>query len=178
MEFLVWILFGLVTAFLAASRGRNVLAWFLLGLLGGCFALILVLALPDLNEERRVREEEEAERRRLRELLQQERLKNQAFRSHATARLDRHDQALGLDTRSAAPDPALTPPAPPPAMAQGIPARGWYLARPGGQPEGPFDLDGVQLFLAGADRIEDLLVWHETLGDWTRFQESPLRVLR
>ena len=47
-----------------------------------------------------------ADRRRLREQLRQERMKNEAYRRHAASRLDLHDRALGMDTRQSSALPA------------------------------------------------------------------------
>lgn len=46
---LIWGLFGVVSAFAAGWKGRNPVGWFLLGLLIGPFALLLLLFAPSLK---------------------------------------------------------------------------------------------------------------------------------
>lgn len=47
--FVIWMLFAIVTAIVASSRGRSGAGWLVLGFFGGFFALILVALLPSLN---------------------------------------------------------------------------------------------------------------------------------
>ncbi len=67
-------------------------AWF------GLMALVPLLALNWFWQKQQSMLNEQ---RRLREQLRQERLRNQSFQQYTAARLDVHDQALSLDTRSA-----------------------------------------------------------------------------
>lgn len=46
----IWIGFAIVTALAAGARGRNPIAWFGIGFIGGVFALIAVLVMEPLNE--------------------------------------------------------------------------------------------------------------------------------
>ena len=94
------VVFGAITAGIASSKGRNAVGWFFVGFLTGCIGLIIVLCLPNLHEEKARWDRSERERRRLREQLKQERMKTEAFQGHVHARLDAHDGALGMDTRS------------------------------------------------------------------------------
>jgi len=100
MFLIVGVIFGVICAVVANSKGRSVVAWLLLGFLFGLFSLIILLLLSDLKKEQAERDYSEQERRRLREQLRQEKLKNEAFRQHAAARLDMHDRQLGVDTRA------------------------------------------------------------------------------
>jgi len=177
IQLVFWLLFGGITAILAHKRGRNGLGWFFVGILGGCFGIVLVLVLPDLNVERAKQAEGDAEKRRLREQLQQERMKNQAFRGHATHRLDQHDDALGLDTRATAPDPELAPPPAPQALEAGLPSSGWYVAEAGQAAEGPMELAAVLLRAEAGTLTAKSLVWHADFEDWTVVEDSPLRGL-
>lgn len=93
-------IFAVITAAVAKSKGRSVLGWFFCGLLFALLATIIVACLPNLKEKRRREEYLDQQNRRLREQLMQEQIKNEAFRRHAAARLDSHDQQLGVDTRS------------------------------------------------------------------------------
>ncbi len=47
---LIWILFGILSAVAANSKGRSGFGWFFVGLLIGPFGLILVLLLPKMHE--------------------------------------------------------------------------------------------------------------------------------
>ncbi|WP_457812116.1 zinc ribbon domain-containing protein [Sinorhizobium meliloti] len=52
MELLViWIICGVVTAIIAASKGRSGAGWLLVGLLLGIFGVILIACLPALVKE-------------------------------------------------------------------------------------------------------------------------------
>ncbi|MBC8330149.1 MAG: DUF4339 domain-containing protein [Planctomycetes bacterium] len=176
-QLLFFVLFGGITAALAHQRGRNAVGWFFVGIIGGCLGLVLVLVLPDLKVERARMEADEREKRRLREQLQQERMKNQAFRGHATARLDQHDGALGLDTRSTAPDPEQMPPVTPAALERGVPGSDWYVAEAGQAAEGPMDLHAVLERVAAGTMTGKSLVWHAELVDWLTLEESPVQGL-
>lgn len=46
----VWLGFAVVTALAAGARGRNPVAWFFIGALGGVFALIAVLVMENRNQ--------------------------------------------------------------------------------------------------------------------------------
>ena len=91
---------GLIAAAIASSKGRSAIGWFFGGFLLGIVGVIIVACLSNRKEEQAYRASADREQRRLREQLRQERLKNEAFRQHATHRLDTHDQSLGVDTRS------------------------------------------------------------------------------
>ncbi|MCE5278262.1 MAG: DUF4339 domain-containing protein [Planctomycetaceae bacterium] len=84
---------------IASSKGRNVGGWAAGGFFLGIIGIVIVACLPNLKEQAQQQEFAENERRRLREQLRQERLKTEAFRRHASARLDAHDQIAGVDTR-------------------------------------------------------------------------------
>jgi multisubunit Na+/H+ antiporter MnhB subunit len=44
----VWILFAITCAVIAGSKNRNPIAWAVLGVVGGIFALVAVAAMPAL----------------------------------------------------------------------------------------------------------------------------------
>src|SRR5262245_41415653 len=90
---------GTITAAIAHSKGRTAIGWFFAGFFIHIIGIIIVVALPNLKEQRFKEEAMERENRRLREQLMQEQIKSEAFRQHAAARLDAHDGHLGLDTR-------------------------------------------------------------------------------
>ena len=45
----IWGMFGVVTALAADARGRNPVAWFFTGCVGGVFALIAVLVMENMK---------------------------------------------------------------------------------------------------------------------------------
>ncbi len=100
IQLLIGAIFGLMVGAIANSKGRSGIGWGVFGFFFGCIALIVVLVLPDLNAERRKDASSREERRRLREQLRQERMKTEAYRRHVSARLDAHDNELGMDTRT------------------------------------------------------------------------------
>ena len=104
-------------------------------------------------------------------------MKNQAFRGHATSRLDQHDDAIGVDTRATAPDPELLPPPAPAALEEGMPSTNWYIAEAGQAAEGPMDLGAVRQRLLICSLTAKSLVWHAELEDWAKLEDSPLRGL-
>jgi GYF domain 2 len=92
---------GAVAAAIASSKGRSAAGWFFAGLFLDLIGIIIIAVLPNLKEQKAKEEQIERENRRLREQLIQEQIKTEAFRRHASARLDSHDAHLGVDTRSA-----------------------------------------------------------------------------
>ncbi len=135
IQLIIMVICGIAAAAIAAGKGRNAVGWFFGGLLLGLIGVIVVACLSNLKEEREYRRQSESERRRLREQLRQERMKNEAYRRYSTERLDVHDHVLGVDTRtrlelpqgdgaaglhtlqSAHPAPEPASAAPPPASA-------------------------------------------------------------
>ena len=100
LAIIVRIVTGIIAAVIASVKGRNVAAWFFGGFFLEIIGVIIVACLSNLNEDRAYRDYTDREQHRLREQLRQERLKNEAFRGYSMGRLDAHDQALGVDTRS------------------------------------------------------------------------------
>jgi len=96
-------IFGAICAAIAASKGRSAVGWFFVGLVTTCIGLIIILVMSNLKEEQARWNHAQNERRRLREQLKQERIKNEALRQHVNRRLDVHDDALGLNTRGLPP---------------------------------------------------------------------------
>jgi hypothetical protein len=175
LNLVVATIFGAIVSAIAASRGRNAIGWFFVGFFSFCIGLILVLVLPDLKQERARLDHDRMEKRRLREQLAQERLKNQAFRGHVAERLDVHDRLLGTDTRNVQ-APMLPPVAPeaPPAEEGGLPRDGWYVAPPGGDPEGPMPLSELRERISRGETTASTLVWHGTLSNWMPVSRTAL----
>ena len=176
---MAWLIIGLIMgaacSAIAASKGRNAVGWFFIGFLFGLVALIIVLVVSNLKEEQRYREHAASERRRLREQLQQERMKTESFRRHAGARLDAHDRTLGVDTRTVAPlgggevEAALPAGTLPPPVPGGEP---WHYEM-GGQPQGPVDRGSLVQMLRSGALPRTSLVWREGMAGWTRASDLP-----
>lgn len=179
------LVFGGICAAVASSKGRNVVGWFFIGFFFSCLGLIIILCLSNLNEEQAKWDANQVEQRRLREQLRQEQLKNEALRQSTTARLDRHDEALGIDTReggkrisSSAGEGGkasrlLTGDSPPPSSPpEGFPDHEWYFAE-GGQERGPFRWQEISQ-QAQAGRVKaETLVWVSGMPDWQPAREIP-----
>ncbi|MCC5849087.1 MAG: hypothetical protein JJU29_13455 [Verrucomicrobia bacterium] len=101
VQLFIMFVFGTICALIASAKGRSGVGWFFIGFFFPLIGLILILIMSDLKAEQQKQQHMLNEQRRLREQLRQERLRNQAFQQYTAERLDVHDQALSLDTRSA-----------------------------------------------------------------------------
>lgn len=159
------LIFAAICGVVAHKKGRNVLGWTALGLLGW-IPLVIVCCLPNLTEQAQRDAHIAEENRRLREQLRQERIKGESFRQHAAARLDAHDEHLGLDTRTAGP-----------ALGTGEQAAGqlgagmtedaprWYYGLRG-QTLGPVTAAEIIRLIQQAAISRETLVWAEELVEW------------
>ena len=193
----IGVIFGLICAAVASSKGRSVGGWFLLGFLFGWIPLIIVCCVSNLKEEQSYRSHQSRENRRLREQLRQEQMKAEAFRQHAYTRLDAHDRQLGVDTRQtyqALPgesgsggglledlDTPLDELAQANTQSQMVPPpvqpapRQWHY-RMNGQTVGPIPEPRLLSMLQTGQINAETLVWTEDLGDWkTAGQIKALR---
>jgi hypothetical protein len=118
IRLIVMVVFGAIAAAIASSKGRSVVGWFFGGFFLTLIGVIIVSVLPNLKEQRSKEEAIERENRRLREQLVQEQIKTEAFRRHASARLDAHDSHIGVDTRS------ISTALPEPTPMLGLPGHG------------------------------------------------------
>lgn len=104
MEFVIElgisVVFGAIVAAVAHGRGRSVVGWFVLGTLFSCFALLLVLVLPDLKLEEERRDRLRRENQRLREQLRKDRQVADQRHAEVSGRLGAHDAVMGIDTRT------------------------------------------------------------------------------
>jgi uncharacterized protein DUF4339 len=176
-QLLVMVCFGIACASIGTSRGRSGPVWFALGVIFTCFALVLVLVLPDLNELAEKDERQSQKTRRLREELAQERNKNQSFRGHVKARLDIHDAALEIDTREQElPVELPAPPAiPDPVNFADLPQEGWFIAIPGSDAQGPYTLAALEHQIRAGDLNARTLIWNaDHVTDWASISDSPL----
>lgn len=155
---IVGVVFGIVCALIASSRGRSPIGWFFLGLFLSCIALVLVLVLPDLKQQEARLRQQEFENRRLREQLAKERQVADQRHQQVERRLGVHDQALGLDTGQ-----------PPQLGGQAQPLPGstaaWYYAR-GNKRMGPVAAETIRHLLQANAIRGDTLVWRDGMADW------------
>ena len=100
IHLVIGLICGAISAAIAAGKGRNAVGWFFGGFFLGLIGIVIVACLGNLKEQRAYRRQMESEAHRLREQLRLERIKGEVYRQHTAERLDVHDHALGMDTRS------------------------------------------------------------------------------
>ena len=176
MTWIILLVFGLATAFIANSKGRNPVGWFFVGFLLGLIGLIIGLCMSNLNEERQYREQQAEENRRLREKIRQEQMKLESLRIHTSERLDSHDKALGMETRqTTAPSlgyghgggASLAPPPLPPldSPSPEYDPACWYLVLQG-QQHGPVSKRALGAMVEAGQISRDTLIWQESMPNW------------
>lgn len=158
---------GAIAAVIAANKGRSAVGWFFGGFFLGLIGIIVVAVISNKKQEQEQRLHVAREQRRLREQLRQERIKNEAFRSTAAARLDAHDQHLGLDTRGAAALPQGQQAAA--QLTSGAEGTLWYF-EVNGETKGPVNEAQIKSLLRAQQISPNTLLWSEDLAEWT-----PLR---
>lgn len=161
MEVTFSLLFAILCAVVASSRGRSAFGWFFLGLFFSIIALVILVVLPDLSVEERKERSRERSSDRMREQMRQERQRREAFEDHALSRLDAHDVHAGIDTRATAP-----PPLPAEPVAQQIESSIWFY-EDGGQSCGPVTESELRSKLDDGRLGRSTLVWCEGMTDWT-----------
>lgn len=191
LQLMVGLVFAIVTAVIASNRGRNAVGWFFFGLFAGWIALVVVLVMPNLREQNSYRERVNLENMRLREQIRQERMKSESFRLNTSARLDAHDEHLGVDTRQALPQPESYGPGllenrsggeqfqqvadaadgftgPQPIASE----RQWYYEQQG-ETCGPVSESQLQAMAQNGHVSGENLVWTEGMTDWARADAVP-----
>ena len=172
VQLVLMVICGVIGAMIASHKGRSAFGWFFGGFFLGIIGVIIVAVLPNLKQQRESQARAAQESRRLREQLKQERVKFEAFRRHAAYRLDAHDEAIGVDTRSGQVLPAARPAARlaegAPALQQRPPAPGrlWYY-EVNGETRGPVPEAEIRHLLEARQVGANTLVWCEDLGEWT-----------
>ena len=174
---IIGVIAGTICALVASSKGRNAVGWFFLGFFFPLIGIIVICCVSNLKEERARYQRSLNERRRLREELRIEKIKAQQFRGQAEQRLDIHDRALGVDTRTSGAAGALPQgaqgqiPAPPPGPSRN--SAQWYYSSGGSAQQGPVTLQGLAgIYHDGRLRGTDL-VWREGWKDWRRIADVP-----
>lgn len=164
---------GLIAAAIASSKGRNVVGWFFGGFFLGLIGIVIVAVISNKKAEEEQRLHTAREQRRLREQLRQERIKTEAFRRSAAARLDAHDQHLGLDTRAAQALPLGQQPAA--QLTAGTAPAGqtlWYF-EVNGETQGPVNEQQIRGLLRTGRITASTLLWNEALIEWTPLSQVP-----
>jgi hypothetical protein len=175
---IVNLIFGIICALVASSKGRSPIAWFALGFFFPIIAIIVLCCIANLKEEELRRRNDYERTHRIREQLRQEQIKNEAFQRHAGARMDVHDRALGMNTRNAeavagaaAGGPAIaaaTASVPPPILRD----EAWYYAL-GNEQLGPIDGYALREMFAKGNLARTTLVWTAGMREWRRAQDVP-----
>jgi hypothetical protein len=168
-QLIVWLAMGAACAAIANAKGRNAVGWFFIGVFLSLIGLIIILVLPNVREQDRLKNLQDAHNQRLQEQLRQERLKHQAFQSHASARLDNHDTELGINTRQ------LTSPLigqsssagmlPPGAPMQHPADSQWYYALDGNS-IGPFSVSRMADLIGSGVVQNNTMVYESGRSDW------------
>lgn len=166
VKLFVMLAFGGLCAALAVGRGRSGVAWFFLGVLFSCIALVVLLVIPDLKveEERRLRQS--TENRRLREQIAKNRQIADGRHAAIERRLGAHDAALNLDTTA---DRQLAQDGDAPPLPGGP---SWFYARENKR-HGPVPPETIaHLYQAGVlDRAT--LLWRDGMVNWTPLEHVP-----
>ena len=186
-----YLIFGTImggaVAAIAHGKGRSPVGWFFVGFLLGIIGLVIVLVVSNVNQEKYLRARQDEENRRLREQLRQERIKHETLREYAMRRLDAHDGALGMDTRSLQALPTENAPnyLPYASVGAGSPRPGgegeetsplqaapqpphsnaWYYEQ-NGETRGPVPPETIQSLLADGQLSSHSLLWADHLPDW------------
>lgn len=189
MNPIMWIIAlicAVIAGAIASSKGRSVVGWSICGFLIGLIGVIIIACQSNLKEQKAQVQRAERERRRLREQLRQERQKTETFRQHAVARLDAHDNHLGVDTRSTralpgdSQDPlralanantqAHSPEALPAGPTNSLIGTLWYYAS-GSQAQGPVSEMEMHHLINSSTINSATMVWTEGYADWVRVDE-------
>jgi hypothetical protein len=136
-------------------------------------ASVAVTVLVSVRRHAASRRQAQTERRRLREQLRHEQLKNESFQRYALFRMDTHDQVLEIDTRRT-PElghggsyPALD------ATLRPVHAEaGWHYTE-NGSSIGPVPQATVRELLASGEIGPDTLLWREGQEGWLPARAVP-----
>lgn len=177
-------LLGGICAMIAHSKGRNAVGWFFCGLVFHFIALIIIIALSDPKAERAVLNAQLELNRRLRNQGQRTRRKVDQLATHTLSRLDQHDRALGMDSRSLAPpldakSARVMPPALPLARSGARPApilpnrprieeapAIWFWNDGSEARLGPVTIHDLRLAVMRHRLLPQSLVWTDGMETW------------
>lgn len=173
MELLIiYLIFGGACAAIANSKGRNAVAWFFIGMIFSCFAIILLLCLPNLKEQKEKERRLEEENRRIREQVRQEQMKLETFRQVTDVRLNYHDRALGMSTAPTAASPLgiggkqggeVVPPALPTPDDPSKP--NWHYVKDGVR-SGPITTQAARALIGCGELTSTTVFWKAGMSGW------------
>ena len=160
------LVFGVICGMIANSRGRSGVGWFFIGAFLHCFALVLLLVLPDLKVLEERDRELRRENRRLREQLKKDRAVADARYQETNRRITAHDRALGVDTATHAVGPAEdeTRAALPAADFEDVK---WYYLDEHRERQGPFDFKQMKRLWREATIGARTMIWNKSFAYWT-----------
>jgi hypothetical protein len=185
IQLVIHLVCGVITAIIAAHKGRNAVGWFIFGFFFNLIAIIVVCVVSNLKEERARYAQAAADRRRLREELKMERMHRQQALGMANERLDIHDRALGVETSKAGPPPSLSggvhsrlgppaanqppPPGRPPTPGDASPQ--WHYSPKEGEQVGPVRFAELATEYREGRLVDDTLVWRQGWKEWHKIGE-------
>lgn len=158
--------FGIACAVVASGRGRSGVAWFLVGLLFPCIALVVLLTLPDLKRQALEKEAQERTNRRLSEQIAKEKQIAEARHTLTERRLGAHDQVLQMDT-------SVTQDAPRVALPPPVPTGGTWFYVNGSTRTGPVGADEIRKLVRNGVLLPAHLVWREGMSGWQALETIP-----
>jgi len=100
IQMLIALVFGAICAAIANGRGRSAVGWFFMGTFFSCFALVILLVIPDLKVEAEKTDSLRRENKRLKERVAKDRQIADQRHENIDKRLGVHDKGLGIDTSS------------------------------------------------------------------------------
>ena len=180
-QLLIAVVFGVICAAIASSRGRSGIAWFFIGFFAGCIGLIIVLCLPNLKEEQAKHMQLQRENRRLRERQRKDRQTADQRQTQTEQRLGLHDQALDLDTSRQVEDRASRghlehtgKPSPPPMNSPRSkrppklknPEKVWFYEDQNGLEQGTVSQGRLKLLLKNNKITLTTQVWRDPWSQW------------
>ncbi len=185
---IVGVICGIICVAIASHKGRNTVGWFFAGFFIGIIGIIIIACLSNLTHEQARQQHMAMEQHRLREQLRQERMKHEAFRQYSMARLDAHDDAIGLDTRAPIPllgqnqtmgqlpggnDPAaalhqMHQGTPQQQAAQHVTSNGSWYYELNGETNGPVSDYDIRMKLRSGMLSGSALVWTQGMPDWQK----------
>lgn len=101
MQLIIMLVFGVLCALIAHSKGRSAIGWFLIGFFFTLIGLIISLVVSNLKIEEERHQKMARENRRLREQLRKDRMVADRRHRQAMRRIDAHDRVSGIDTAPA-----------------------------------------------------------------------------
>lgn len=170
MAFVVCLIFGVICALIASSRGRSPVGWFFIGFFTHIIGLILVLVLQNLQTVRAKENYLYAENRRLREKIKKERQVSDLRHQEAVSRLSAHDRALGIDTGNL-PGVLSSPPPVPIAAIEDLRTARWYYVVDYDERVGPVDFATLRELWRQGEIDAETLVWRNGQADWVQVRD-------